>query len=106
MATNSAELASPLPNPDSAQNQTNLQFYGKLSEHLGQILSVFTDVGPDSEFTVNHSLGYVPTRVELLVSEDQDNNYVQLRPSGTPWTKTEVFLEASAGPVTIKLRVS
>lgn len=99
-------LAAPQPVSDSAQAQNNMSFYVALSEHLGQVVTKATAVGANTEFSVSHNLGRVPSQVELLVAEGQGHNHVTIRPSATPWTKTLIYLESSIATVTLKLRIS
>lgn len=106
MAVNIGETAAPKPVEDPAQNHNNRVFYNKLSEHIGQVVTKATGVAANNEFSVSHSLGRIPTQVELLVAEAQGSNYIQIRPSGTAWTKTLVYLHCNTNTVTLKLRIS
>ena len=99
-------LAAPQPVSDQAQQATNLQFYVQLSDHLGQVVTKATGVGANTEFSVSHNLGRIPSQVELLVAEAQGVNHVTIRPSGTAWTKTNIYLHSSVATVTLKLRIS
>lgn len=106
MANITGSLQAPMPVQDGTQNQINQADYTAMSEHLGQVMSKATGVAADTEFTVTHGLGRVPSQVELLVAEAQGANNVVIYPSGTAWTKTTVYLKASAATVTVKLRIS
>ena len=60
----------------------------------------------DTEFSVAHALGRVPSYVELLVAEGQTDAYIQIRPGATAWTNKLVYLDCSEANCALKIRVS
>lgn len=75
--------------------------------HVGRILTV-TTAAADTEVAVPHTLGYVPQYVELLrySGETPASNYIQIAPTGTPWTSTYIYIKCNTATATIKLRLS
>src|SRR6185436_15129057 len=74
--------------------------------HVGEEIDIdSTGVAAGAEFAVTHHLGVLPNQVELLVRKDQTDAYLAVKPSGTAWTKTKVYLKCNAATAKLRLRV-
>ncbi len=92
---------------DSIQEQINTSFHNEINRHEGQVVDITdTGVGANTEFSVPHALAYIPDQVEVLVTEDQTDAYIEVKPSGTAWTKTAIFLKCNTANCAMKLRLS
>ncbi len=74
-------------------------------EIQGQILTVSTAVGANTEFSVSHGLAKVPNYVVALCTQGQTDAYVEVKPSGTAWTDTAIFLKCNTATATFKLKI-
>jgi len=76
-----------------------------INVNQGQDIEVTTVVGADTEFAVNHDLERIPTSVQVLVTENQTDAYIEVKPSGTTWTDRIVYLKCNTATATLKVRV-
>lgn len=73
---------------------------GSNSDNIfGVWVTVTSPVAPNTQFTVNHSLGQVPVAFDVKRKNAAGDVY----DSGTPWTATQIFLKCSAASVTLTL---
>lgn len=91
---------------ETNQNINNTNFYNELQRLRGYVVQVSTGVAADTEFTVSHTLGYLPLNVEVLTSEGQTDAYILVKPSGTAWSRTAVYLKCNTATATLTLRIS
>lgn len=66
---------------------------------FGVWVTVISPVAPNTQFTVNHKLGQVPVAFDVKRKNAAGDVY----DSGTPWTKTQIFLKCSGASVTLTL---
>lgn len=93
---------------DQKQFENNTQIQTAVSYLLGQEINIpDTGVGANTEFAVTHSLGRKASNIQLLIEEANTNTaYVQIRPSGTAWTTSVVYLKCSVANANLTIRVS
>lgn len=96
-----------LPVTDQTQEHNNKAIFKVVSDHIGQVIDIAdTGVGANTEFSVNHTIGYKASQVELLTKEGQTDAYLTIKPSGTAWTSTVVYLKCSSANAALRIRVS
>ena len=96
-----------LPVKDQTQEWNNRTLFKIGSDHIGQVVDVTdTGVGANTEFAVNHTIGYKASQVELLVREGQSDVYLTIKPSGTAWTITNVYLKCNQANAAMRVRIS
>lgn len=89
---------------DNDQDENNFNVWREIQRMQGQEITIAdTGVAADTDFTVNHTLGYVPEAIQVLVYEDQSNAYLAIRPGTVAWTKTTVSLQANTANANIKI---
>ena len=98
-------IEAPPPIDDRNLDKWLMNLWKELIELTGDIIDVTTTVGADTEFSVSHGLSKVPNHVQVLTSESQTVAYIQVRPSGTAWTDTTIFLTCNTATATFKLKV-
>ena len=82
-----------------ASTQTDITTYtGNMG---GQWKNVTTPAGANTEFSIPHDLGRVPSHYHYIM--EKDGNVYQLPDTGTAWTITEIFVKCSAS--SSKLRI-
>lgn len=81
--------------------------YLELLRLQGQVIAVAdTGVGADTEFAVTHDLRIVPSLAEALINTSSTSSaYVQIRPSGTAWTATTIYLKCNTANAALLVRV-
>lgn len=99
-------ISAPRRVSDPLQDQINRELYQGMIRHIGQIVDIDNSgVSANSEFAVPHSLGVVPSHVQILVHEGQSNHYLSIRPGPTAWTRENVYLECNSSDANIRLRI-
>jgi hypothetical protein len=96
---------SPRKVKDSDQDQNNGDFYRQLALMEGQIVDVADTGTVDTEFTVPHGMNRVPLSVSVMVKSSQTDAYLMVKPSGTAWTKRNVYLKCNTANANIRLRL-
>lgn len=91
---------------DSNQYQNNYDFYTEIRRLIGQVIEVTSTVAADTEFSVAHGLGRVPTNVQLLVKQGQTDAYISIRPGATAWTDKLIYLDCSEANAEFRIRVT
>jgi hypothetical protein len=67
----------------------------------GVLVTVVTPLGGGTEFSVIHNLNRVPQLVDIK----RMNSATVIFDSGTPWTKTQIFLKSTVGSITVTLHI-
>lgn len=67
----------------------------------GQWRNVTTPAGANTEFSINHDLGRVPSDYHYIL--EKNGVVYQLPDTGTPWTTTQIFVKCSVA--SSKLRI-
>lgn len=65
----------------------------------GEFQQFTSHATPDTEFTVNHTLGSIPQGY-LILWQDLAGSLYQSPTSGTDWTSTQIFLKSAGSSVT------
>lgn len=92
---------------NSTQDQNNFLFFRELSLLIGEVVDVTnTGVAADTEFSVVHGLGRVPSEVRLMVKQGQTDAYLSIRPGPTAWTNTRIYLDCSSANANLRLKVT
>lgn len=100
-------IDAPIVVKDFQQQQNNNSFYNAVRELIGQVIDIAsTGVSADTEFSVKHGLGRVPSQVQLLVKQGQTDAYLSIRPGPTAWTSTLIYLDCSAANAALRIRVT
>lgn len=73
----------------------------------GEVIEVSdTGVTAGNEFSVKHSLGRIPDHLDLLIWKDQTaSDYIEVRPGGTAWTTTLIYLKCNIDNAALKIRL-
>lgn len=74
------------------------QYTGNMS---GQWVNVQSPVTPNTQFSVSHTLGRIPSM--YFYNVDQAAIVYQLPNTGSPWTTTKVFLKCNVASVNIRI---
>lgn len=83
------------------------EVYNAIIQESGQVISVAdTGVVAGTEFSVDHDLDAIPRYITLLVTEDQTDAYLAIKPGGTAWTASTIYLKCNTdnAAFTIKVR--
>lgn len=70
-----------------------------LKNVLGFWVDISTPSSPDTEFTVNHNLQYIPTGILIFAVDKAAIIYVSRKPS---WTITQAFFKANLASVSLQ----
>lgn len=99
-------MQTPQPVDNGHQVYNNRVFYKAISDMVGDVVDIVTAVGADTEFYVEHGLQRVPMQVDVLTKQGQTDAYIAVKPSGTAWTKTRVYLKCNTATCSLRLRIT
>jgi len=76
---------------------------GFRSENFSGEIQVFTSSGvADTEFSVTHTLGFIPTG-RIILYQDKAGSLYQGPATGTAWTDTTVYFKCDVASVTFAI---
>ena len=88
---------------DVSQIITCLQGRVKLGENVGGVFVQYTSNGtPDTEDTVTHNIGSIPTGY-IILWQSKAGSFYQGPTTGTAWSTTKLYLKCSVASVTAYL---
>lgn len=65
-----------------------------------------TEVGSNTDFVVQHSLGRIPNHASLLITDDDSSSdYIQIRPGTSSWTTSDITLQCNVANAAFKIRI-
>lgn len=103
-------MKKPFKVTDPKQDRNNNEFYNSFSRQEGSILNINTGVGADTEFSVKHNLDYVPDQADLLHYTGETDPgaglYLEIKPSGTAWTRVSAYLKCNTANANLRVRIS
>lgn len=99
-------IAEPQAVEDSLQFINNQNFFRELLELRGDVIDITTVVSADTDFSVTHGVGRIPTNVEVLVKEGQTSAYILVRPGSVAWTTTTINLQCNTNTATFRIRIT
>jgi|SRR5579864_4835708 len=70
----------------------------------GQWVNVTAPAVANTEFSIPHSLGYVPSHLPVI-NKDRACDVYQLPNTGTPWTATHIFVKCSVANAVLRIFV-
>lgn len=62
-------------------------------------VSIITPGGANTEFTINHNLGYIPTGIHIISIDQPSIIYASRK---VQWTTKQIFLKANVGSVNLQ----